>query len=77
MSSARRHANPGKRERQARKRHRRGSVWFGGWAAGAPPLKVGLKHARRVWRKTSWLCPMPKGRGGAGVMGVPAEPLPE
>jgi hypothetical protein len=43
----RRMSNPGKRERQARKRHRRGQIWsdiHGGW------LKVGSRHFFRYIR---------------------------
>jgi hypothetical protein len=51
MSSERRHANPGKKERQARKRHRRGSVWVSTWGSGTAPLKAGRKHMSRIDRK--------------------------
>lgn len=51
MSSVRRHRNPGKRERQAGKRHRRAVVisYFDGAVHG--PLKVGRKHSGRIWRR--------------------------
>lgn len=41
----------GKRERQARKRHRRGSIWISDWGSGTAPLKAGSKHMRRMDRK--------------------------
>ena len=47
MSEERRTSNPGKRERQARKRHRRGHYWNSNMAAEAEPLKVGREHSRR------------------------------
>lgn len=52
MSSERRHANPGKRERAARKRHRRSEVssYYDGSVAG--PYKLGRKHLGR-WFKAS------------------------
>ena len=40
----------GKREREARKRHRRGSCWCSNWPAGSPPLKLGLRHYLRIMR---------------------------
>lgn len=46
--------NPGKRERQARKRHRRAILYIivgGGAVCG--PLKVGRKHSLR--RSRGWL----------------------
>ena len=41
----------GKRERTARKRHRRGSVWCSDWPAGSDPLKVGSSHSKRRIRR--------------------------
>ena len=41
--------NAGKREREARKRHRRARVWEAGMGAEAEPLKLGRKHMRRWW----------------------------
>ena len=38
---------PGKRERDARKRHRRGLVWSSNMPAVSGPLKLGSKHLRR------------------------------
>jgi hypothetical protein len=38
-----RRINPGKREREARKRHRRGRIWNSGMAAESAPLKLGSK----------------------------------
>lgn len=52
MSFERRTMNPGKREREARKRHRRGSCWRSAWSADVAPLKLGRKHAGRWMRKT-------------------------
>ncbi len=47
----RRHNNAGRREREARKRHRRAIAvtWPGG--AEAAPLKLGRKHLPRWWRR--------------------------
>lgn len=45
MGYERRHSNPGKRERQAGKRHRRARI---GTGAGSEPLKVGRKHPMRA-----------------------------
>ena len=50
MSGVRRHENPGKRERQARKRHRRARYWDSSMGAEAAPLKVGPVHCRRIAR---------------------------
>jgi hypothetical protein len=44
MSLARRTTNPGRREREARKRHGRARVYAG---AETEPLKLGRKHFRR------------------------------
>ena len=44
--TARRSYNPGKREREARKRHRRARVWSSNMGADAEPLKLGRKHIR-------------------------------
>ena len=46
-SMKRRTSNPGKREREARKRHRRGMVYD---AATAGWLKLGHKHSSRSFR---------------------------
>ena len=48
--TARRHDNPGKREREARKRHRRGRYWSS-TAADTEPLKLGRKHSLRWCRR--------------------------
>lgn len=40
----------GRREREAGKRHRRGSVWCSNWPAGSEPLKLGHKHSLRALR---------------------------
>jgi hypothetical protein len=48
MSRMRRHENPGRRERLARKRHRRAHIWRGQWGAEAVPLKVGRVHSWRM-----------------------------
>lgn len=48
MSEERRTSNPGKRERQARKRHRRATTWIVSRGAEVGPLKVGRKHSRRL-----------------------------
>jgi len=57
MSSERRHSNPGRREREARKRHRHGSTWSNrpGDVAGDTPLKLGAKKMLRnmLWTPIS------------------------
>lgn len=40
----------GKREREARKRHRRALCWSGSMGSGGTPLKLGRVHFRR-WIK--------------------------
>ena len=52
MSSVRRHGNPGRREREARKRHRRASLWMSEWGAATEPLKLGREHFGRITRQT-------------------------
>lgn len=52
MSLDRRTTNPGKRERQARKRRRRALIWDSRWGAEAAPLKVGHVHSLR-WARRS------------------------
>lgn len=42
---------PGKRERQARKRHRRARVWSSTWGASVGWLKVGRSHSGRQLRR--------------------------
>lgn len=44
--------NPGKREREARKRRGRARVWSSNMGAEAAPLKLGRKHFQR-WLKRS------------------------
>lgn len=61
MSSTRRHGNPGKREREARKRHRRALVWCSTWGAEAGTWKrldsvdkygdLGLERKRELLEK--------------------------
>ena len=38
----------GKREREARKRHRRALCWSSDWGAGSKSLKLGHKHIRKL-----------------------------
>lgn len=45
--------NPGKREREAGKRHRRACVWTTDMGAATKPLKLGRKHSMRHMRR--WL----------------------
>lgn len=52
MSLMRRATNPGKREREARKRHRRAHFWHSGMGADAAPLKLGRKHLPRWVRRS-------------------------
>ncbi len=52
MSLSRRTDNPGKREREARKRPRRARCWSQEAGAEAVPLKLGRKHLQR-WLKRS------------------------
>jgi len=49
--SMRRHSNPGKREREGRKRHRRAHIWCSDMGAEAAPLKLGHKHFQRWMRR--------------------------
>ena len=49
MSLERRTINPGRRERRARKRHRRAIIWFSRWGAEAEPLKVSHRHRGRLF----------------------------
>ena len=75
MSSIRRHANPGRREREARKRHRRARVWFYDHNVGAMvgPLKLGRKHhLRRMVRILAVADSRNSGRGDV-VMSLPGE----
>lgn len=51
MNLSRRKYNPGKREREARKRRRRGGAWLWGAAAGHGLLKLGPKHLGRNLRR--------------------------
>ena len=83
MSCDRRSANPGRREREAGKRHRRAWVveYDGGGAtcagfryflsyppgAGAVPLKLGRKHYRRWCRRYQAVADSRK-PGGDGVL---------
>lgn len=52
MSLDRRTTNPGKREREARKRRRRARVWCSSMGAEAAPLKLGRKHFRGWVRRS-------------------------
>lgn len=52
MSLDRRTTNPGKREREARKRHRRACVWSSDMGADVAPLKLGHKHFQRWVRRS-------------------------
>ena len=53
----RRHGNPGKREREAGKRHRRGRIGgrFASVSAEWATLKLGHKHFSRLMRRESRL----------------------
>ena len=53
----RRHGNPGRREREAGKRHRRGRISgvFASVSAEWTTLKLGRKHFRRIMRRESRL----------------------
>ena len=46
-----RRSNPGKREREAKKRHRRGLCWSNSRPAESEPLKLGRKHTLRWIRR--------------------------
>lgn len=48
MSSVRRHENPGRRERLAGKRRRRGISYHYDPASGWGSFKVGSRHSRRL-----------------------------
>lgn len=65
MSYSRRTANPGKREREARKRHRRARYCDGshdGW------LKLGRKHLRRRLRAHLAVADSRNAKRGGSVM---------
>ena len=47
----RRSKNEGKREREAGKRHRRGSISYHDEAAGWVTLKLGHRHMRRLFHR--------------------------
>lgn len=58
--ASKRYENAGRREREARKRHRRGRIWSNTcMAADDAPLKLGSKHMRRFMRNCH------SGSGGA------------
>ena len=70
MSLSRRTTNPGRREREARKRHRRARSYFGshdGW------LKLGRKHLRRELKKHLAVVDSRNAGRGGGVMSPSAE----
>lgn len=71
--SQRRITDPGRREREARKRHRRASLWCVEWGAEAGSLKLGREHYRRWVRRDICLWLMSKGLGCVSVMSLPAE----
>lgn len=56
MSYERRHTNPGRRERAAGKRHRRGTVSSFCGAAVLGPLKAGSCHIKRHFLRFDALC---------------------
>ena len=63
----------GKREREARKRHRRGLYWSNSMPSGSKPLKLGHKHARRFFR---CLWQIPESLGEAGRNELASRPPP-
>jgi hypothetical protein len=73
MSYCRRTDNPGKREREARKRHRRAVCWFYKDGAEVGPLKLGRKHLRRRLRADLAVADSRNAGRGGGVMSPPAE----
>lgn len=58
-----RYTNPGKREREAGKRHRRVCVWSSDMEAEAVPLKLGRKHYQRWLRRSLVVADGRKARG--------------
>ena len=70
---ARRHSNPGKREREAGKRHRRGATSFRG-AAGWTTLKLGRKHWLRLIRRERRLYVMTVTESEKRAKGAPESP---
>lgn len=76
MSSERRHRNPGKREREARKRHRRALIWCSIWGAEAEPLKRGSRHFRRGYRHVMAVADSRK-TGGERALESARRSLPE
>lgn len=71
MSYIRRTANPGKREREARKRHRRARCWRIGSPDGG--LKLGRTHLRRWWLADLAVADSRNAARGGGVMSPSAE----
>ena len=69
-SMERRTTNPGKREREARKRHRRGPTWTSmtGW------LKLGRKHSSRFYRALHLSVADAEKPGAERVMSLSADP---
>ena len=64
MSIDRRTTNPGRRERLAGKRHRRGLIWSSWMPPMSRALKVGRKHGRR-WAMRSLAVDDGRKTGGA------------
>jgi len=73
MSSERRHRNPGKREREAGKRHGRARIWCSNWGSGAVPLKRGSRHFGRGYRRALAVADSRKSGGAICVMSLPAD----
>ena len=76
MSYIRRTANPGKREREARKRHRRAVLWYTRDGAVVGPLKLGRKHLLRRMKADLAVADSRNARGEGIVMSPPGAPPP-
>ena len=71
----RRHSNPGKREREAGKRHRRGSVSFRAPdAAEWTTLKLGHNYWKRYFRLRKRICVMTVAESEKRATGAPGSP---
>mgnify|MGYP003396295556 CR=1 FL=1 len=71
----RRHGNPGRREREAGKRHRRGISYFTmAGAAGWTTLKLGRKHWTRRMRREQRIRVMTVAESEKRATGAPESP---
>lgn len=73
---ARRHGNPGRREREAGKRHRRGRIggMFASVSAEWTTLKLGRKHFSRLMRRKKRARVMTVAESEKRTTGAPESP---